>query len=453
MAGCFQLPSPDADVVQSREIALDPTMLDSLSLYAPVRVREFYKKANNTLVWLDTSGVLPHGDTLIRFIRRAAYYGLTPAHYRSRLLQDQKQVPVKELDVYLTDSFFALATHLHHGRVDPQTLNIVDVDGSTDSTHIGILVKAIRDNKIRQALESFEPGHRPYHDLKTALNRRFPGEVDPDSLSDEHRRELFVAQLNLERWRWQKTTMPRRRIEVNVPSYLLRVVENDSVILESRVIVGKKETPTPELKSVIRQFIIYPYWHVPRSILREILPGIQADSTYMDRRNYQVLGHDGKIIDHRTLDWQSYTAENFPYILRQREGDENTMGVLKFVFANNYNVYLHDTNARGLFSREHRALSHGCVRVQRAVDLARYLAKDDDVYVGPEDLDQYLQVKAKMTVNVVKPIPLWLIYFTASVENGSLVFYEDIYEKDRQLADALYHFELHVPAVVRAPLM
>jgi murein L,D-transpeptidase YcbB/YkuD len=150
-----------------------------------------------------------------------------------------------------------------------------------------------------------------------------------------------------------------------------------------------------------------------------------------------VLDKNGKVLKNASIDWKKYDAETFPYVLRQREGSENTMGVIKFVFANNYGVYLHDTNARRLFSKTARGLSHGCVRVQKAVALAHYLAKDDDTFVGPEDLDQYLLVQHKMVVNVVKPLPVHLDYFTVEVKDGKAIFYDDIYDWDEEIVKAL----------------
>src|SRR5688572_33383263 len=117
----------------------------------------------------------------------------------------------------------------------------------------------------------------------------------------------------------------------------------------------------------------------------------------MRKHNYEVLDKAGKVVDASTLDWPSFTPENFSYVLRQREGSENTMGVIKFVFANNYGVYLHDTNARRLFLKKDRALSHGCIRVHKAIEFARYLVKDDHV-VSPEDLDQYMQLQHRLEV-------------------------------------------------------
>jgi murein L,D-transpeptidase YcbB/YkuD len=226
---------------------------------------------------------------------------------------------------------------------------------------------------------------------------------------------------------------------VNIPAFMLRVYDNDSLWLETRVIVGKRETPTPVMKSVIRSFIIYPYWHVPRSIAtKEILPALQSEASYLRRNNFEVLDRAGKVILADTIQWDFYTPDNFPFILRQREGSENSMGIIKFNFANNYGVYLHDTNSKRLFQRDRRDLSHGCVRVSNAVAFAHYLVREDDIYVSPEDLDQYLSLQQRLTVDLRNPIPLHLEYFTAEVLDGVPAFYNDIYKKDSVMMRAMY---------------
>ena len=114
------------------------------------------------------------------------------------------------------------------------------------------------------------------------------------------------------------------------------------------------------------------------------------------------------------------------------------MGIIKFIFANSYGVYLHDTNSRRLFNRLKRDLSHGCIRVERAVPLAHYLVREDDIYVSPEDLDQYLTLQQRLKIDLRKPIVLKLEYFTAEVIKGVPYFYEDIYKKDSVMIQALY---------------
>jgi murein L,D-transpeptidase YcbB/YkuD len=170
---------------------------------------------------------------------------------------------------------------------------------------------------------------------------------------------------------------------------------------------------------------------VPRSILtKEILPNLQHDPLYLQRNNFEVLDKSGKVILADTIRWKRYNRDQLPFILRQREGSENSMGIIKFNFPNKYGVYLHDTNSKRLYELRRRDLSHGCVRVKDAVSLAHYMVREDDIYVSPEDLDQYLSLRQRLAIDLRKPIHLKLAYITAEVRNGQPVFYDDIYKKD-----------------------
>jgi L,D-transpeptidase YcbB len=452
LAGCTTYKTqPVSEPVKPRWEHFDSTAIYRTKLLATSQVKKFYRENNFQLVWLDTGGLTSAADSMISFIRSAKFYGLNPADYHLAELGEAHRQPLSKdeavaTDLYLTDSFFACFHHLKNGRIEKRSLNPIDLSEVYSEEASSILTEALPEGSHRRFLEQQEPLHQQYHDLKAEL-KKIIGKKKNSAL------EIDQLMVNMERWRWQKKSYPERYIVVNIPSLMLKVVDTDSVWLESKVIVGKRETQTPELESIIKSFIIYPYWHVPKSIVKEILPAIQKDSLYMRKHNYEVLDLDGKVVDAKLLDWPSFNENNFPYVLRQREGSENTMGVIKFVFANNYGVYLHDTNARGLFRNQKRDLSHGCIRVHKAVELAHYLAKDDDTYVGPEDLDQYLIVQHKMTVDVVKPVLLILEYFTTSTDGDEVVFYKDIYGKDQDILNAWYHYSLHANQEVSSSLI
>lgn len=415
--------------------AFDSSAL-SIPLSSKKIVTDFYQTSNFRYVWQDSSGLKTSADSMISIIRTAENFGLISADYHREQIDElvssyDKQQGSPDLDVLLTDAFFTMRLHLKYGRVIRKTLERIDYTNTDDSTAASSIKRAISGAVVRE-MTSQEPPYPIYQKLKQTLQEK----LSQPSEDSAYIKQVWQLTANMERWRLQKP-MAGRRIVVNVPSFMLQVIEGDSVVLESKVIIGKPETPTPELESVIRSFIIYPYWHVPKSIVKEILPQIQADSLYLRKHNYEVLDNTGTMIDASTLDWSSFGEDNFPYVLRQREGYENTMGVLKFVFANNYNVYLHDTNAKRLFGRDQRALSHGCVRVNKAVQLAHYLAKDDDTYVSPEDLDQYLLLQHRLDVEVVKPIALYLQYFTCVEREGHIVILDDLYQKDKKMIEAL----------------
>jgi len=409
----------------------------SLPLTANKIVRNVYEASGYHFFWQDSAGVKSGADSMITIIKNADKFGLIPSDYHLEEIEDhvsslEKHQASPELDIFLTDAFLSMRLHLKNGRINKKTLERIEYLNVDDSTAMTSLHRALKTNSILSELKSQEPSYPIYELLKKTLAERLANPSD-DSVHIKQNWQLIA---NLERWRLQKP-LAERRIVVNAPAFMMQVIEGDSVFLESKIIVGKPETPTPELESVVKSFIIYPYWHVPKSIVKEILPQIQSDSMYLRKHNYQVLDKAGTMIDATTLDWTSFDEENFPYVLRQREGSENTMGVLKFVFANNYNVYLHDTNAKRLFSKDNRALSHGCVRVNKAVQLAHYLAKDDDTYVSPEDLDQYLLLQHRLEVEVVRPIQLYLQYFTCAEQDGKIIFLDDLYKKDQKMVEAL----------------
>ena len=424
-------------------VSLDTTFLQREALHCRNAVRSFYASRDFSLFWKDR--VL--ADSLISMVAQADALGLLPEDYHleefRRLSSDTLSEGISRMDVLLTDAFLSLYHHLRQGRLNPETLQRRDMSVIEDAEALASL-ENISIHSLRQQLISGEPQAMPYQLLKRAL-RVYPLPGHDDEMQEKSRK----ISLNMERWRWQEQ-WPDRYVFVNIPAFSLRVVERDSVWLQSRVVVGKRETPTPVLESVIRSFIIYPYWHVPYSIsTKEILPALQADRSYLGRNNFEVLDRRGNVILPDTIQWDFYGQDNFPFILRQREGSENSMGIIKFNFANRYNVYLHDTNSRRLFKSEKRDRSHGCVRVEQAVPLAHYLVREDDIYVSPEDLDQYLSLQQRLKIDLRKPIPLKLEYFTAEVLNGVPVFYEDIYKKDSVMVQSLYH-SARPPAIAPA---
>lgn len=417
-------------------------------LFCEQSVREFYTLRNNEPFWSHSGRLYPTADSLLAIIRGAEYYGVFPELYHTealkRLMADTTDLQrLARIDILLTDAYLALFQHLKYGVLDSRSLQRRDLSSATDPEGISSLAGSDVIS-LRKSLVSREPLFRQYHQLKDALNVFLFEAHDQDTVWQKRKLALM---LNLERWRWQNL-WPGRYILVNVPAFMMRVMEGDSTMLQTKVIVGKRSTPTPILESVITSFIIYPYWHAPRSIAtKEILPLLKSDRTYLERNNFQVLNKSGAVIPADTIQWHLYSTDHFPFILRQREGSENSMGIIRFNFANRYGVYLHDTNSKRLFERASRDLSHGCVRVSKAVDFARYLVRDDDIYVSPEDLDQYLSLRQRLQIDLREPITLKLEYFTAEVVNGQLRFHEDIYKKDSVMLQAFFRTKLQDPAL------
>lgn len=250
---------------------------------------------------------------------------------------------------------------------------------------------------------------------------------------------IHQLELNMERWRLVTYASDKKFVWVNIPKYQMRVIEEDTIVIESRVIVGKPEHKTPLLKSTIRYFIIYPYWNVPFNIaVKEILPILKRDTTYLRRKNFDVLNGYGEVITYQPINWKRYSKTYFPFRLRQRMGDDNSLGILKFNFENKYGVYLHDTDGRRLFKREMRALSHGCIRLEKFIDFARFLVRDDSVRYPFDSLKVDLLKDQQKYVYLRHPVPIYVNYFTAEVDTtGKAFFFIDIYRKDEKMLESL----------------
>ena len=436
--GCYN--SKEQSVKTSKErfsLSIDPKLIDATPTVSPASVKDFYASRGFQLFWRDSMRRLPFADSLIHFIAEADRVGLNPADYHwkeiQQFLPDSLPIASRQLDVLLSDAYLTLHHHIKHGVLDPISLARTDLSKDVDAAAVASLAD-LPNGSVKKALAAVEPVAAQYQALKHALvSFRLLAKDD-----SRQRQRVENISLNMERWRWE-APWPDRYVVVNIPAFEVRVVEGDSVWLTSKVIVGKKETPTPVMESVIRSFIIYPYWHVPESIsTKEILPELKDDRTYLQRHNFDVLNKAGTVINADTIQWDFYSADYFPFILRQREGSENSMGIIKFNFANPYGVYLHDTNSKRFFRREKRDLSHGCVRVSDAVGFAHYLVHEDEIYVSPEDLDQYLSLQQRHEIKLLKPIPVKLRYFTCEVKEGVPFFYDDIYRKDSVMLQSMY---------------
>jgi murein L,D-transpeptidase YcbB/YkuD len=245
--------------------------------------------------------------------------------------------------------------------------------------------------------------------------------------------------ITLDRFKLLPDSMPTTYIWVNIPAFNMRIVDSSIVVLESNVIVGQPKTRTPLLTSNVANFITYPQWTVPWSIIfNEMMPKIQVNPDYLRKQNLMVVDKNDSVMNPDSLKWRRFNKDNFPYLIKQRQGDDNSLGVLKFNFANRYSVYLHDTNARWLFSKENRALSHGCVRIKEFMKLADFLVRNDSLRFPPDTLRSWITRKEKHVVSGFPRVPIFIRYFTCEAKNGSIKFYNDVYGEDRLLCQRYF---------------
>jgi murein L,D-transpeptidase YcbB/YkuD len=234
-------------------------------------------------------------------------------------------------------------------------------------------------------------------------------------------------ELNMERWRWLPRDLGDRHILVNIPEMRLDVWDRGNVPLSMRVVVGKQDTPTPVFNDEMTYIVFAPYWNVPSDIAQnETLPSLLKDPAFLERSNMEIVDASGKTLDPASIDLNSPDKYRF----RQRPGTSNSLGLVKFMFPNQFNVYLHDTPAESLFARASRSFSHGCVRLEEPEKLAAYLLRDQPEWT-PDRIAEAMHGQEERTVKLKAPLPVYLGYWTARVAGDGIVqFRKDVYGID-----------------------
>lgn len=228
--------------------------------------------------------------------------------------------------------------------------------------------------------------------------------------------------INMDRMRWMPSRPEGNLIVVNIPEFILHVMEGGKKVFDMNVVVGKEGHNTVVFTGDLNQVVFSPYWNVPQSIVeKEILPAMAKNSSYIAQQNMEITGYDG----------------NLP-VVRQLPGPDNSLGKVKFLFPNSFNIYFHDTNAKGLFQKDKRAYSHGCIRLAEPAKMAQYLLRNDKTWT-PEKIEEAMNSGEEKTVRLKDPVPVFISYHTAWVdEDGRLNFREDIYKHDADLRRKMF---------------
>jgi len=278
------------------------------------------------------------------------------------------------------------------------------------------------DAQLATAVRAFQLRHGLKDDAKVGKRTRAALNVSVEN-------RIRQLELNLDRWRLMPKVMPASHIWVNVPEYQLRLQLEREEVLDMRVIVGKRKSPTVMMHDQLDHIVFNPYWYPTRNIsVGEILPKVKADPSYLAKKSFDVL-KGKKPIDASRIDWDSVTSSNFKYRFRQRPGRNNSLGEVKFMFPNRYSIYLHDTNAKSLFNKPQRAFSHGCVRLEKPDALAAAVL-DWDRGWGHRNVARAMTGSKQKHIKLKQTLPVYLVYFTASVDNDTVFFHPDIYGHD-----------------------
>ena len=232
--------------------------------------------------------------------------------------------------------------------------------------------------------------------------------------------------MNMERMRWMPGEPSGNLIVVNIPEFVLHVYEGSKKAFDMNVVVGKEGHNTMMFTGDLNQIVFSPYWNVPQSIVeKELLPKIAANPGYLDAQNMEQVGTEGGLP-----------------VIRQKPGGNNSLGKVKFLFPNSFNIYFHDTPAKSLFNQDKRAYSHGCIRLSDPAKMAEYLLRNNSEWT-PSKIDEAMNAGEEKYVRLKNPVPVFITYYTAWVDDdGHLNFREDIYQHDGDLAKKMFQRSL-----------
>lgn len=244
--------------------------------------------------------------------------------------------------------------------------------------------------------------------------------------------------VNMERCRWLPTETFKDYIIVNIPDYKLFVYENDSILWDMNVVVGKVMTKTAIFHGDMKYIVFSPRWTIPTSIIAsEVLPAIKRNISYLAKKNFEVVDINGTIINPYTVKWSKYTANTLPYKIVQKPGEDNALGRVKFLFPNSFNIYMHDTPAKSYFNESARSFSHGCVRLAEPKKLAQYILRNDTSWTEMR-IDTSMQQDHEIKYTIPQSIPVYIVYFTSWIDDrGNLNMRNDIYGRDERLLEAI----------------
>jgi murein L,D-transpeptidase YcbB/YkuD len=425
---------------------------------ARMGIAAFYAGRAYTHVWVGENGLTEAGRAALSQLERAPDDGLDLSAFPLRRDVGSGLGPdaLAEAEATIASAIVAYAKQATGSRVPPSHVSpLIFVAPSLVDPGVALAEVAAAADPARR-LADFNPPQKGYRELRDELKRlEAPGvaarrprvlraDLDPDPLLDLQdapqrtkrpaaarihtasasatfavgplTRQQAAILANMEMWRWEPRDMGERRIEVNVADFSVAVLEGDRVILQSRVIVGKPQTPTPIFSNIMRYVLINPSWQVPDSIIKkEMMSKLGA----LSRRGYQVKTVGGRLT------------------VRQLPGEDNALGRIAFMFPNDHAIYLHDTPARELFGEETRAFSHGCIRVEDPPSLAELVLGGETDRWTEERIEASFGDKER-TVFLPHPLPIHIVYFTDFVDEfGELQERADVYGLIRKVEDIL----------------
>jgi len=361
------------------------------------------------------------------------FESITPTHTEYTDLQRALGNLLHEKDADLGRTFVPTTETLSVGDenevVRAAKLRLIETSDYSGSSG----VDSFFDELFKDAVISFQNRH---HITPT-------GVLDEETVETMNRsvdQDITQVVVSLERWRWMPRELGTQRVIANVPDFRIRMFNGEEKIADMATVVGKLKHRTPLFSETIKHVVAAPTWTVPASIANnELAPAELRNPGYLQSKNYELLrweGNKAHVVPFNQVSRSAYSRKRFPYTIRQKAGSNNALGDVKILMPNKYAIYFHDTQAKKLFSEDHRAFSHGCVRLHDPQRLASLIMQVDGE--SQNDTTSFLASKKTRQYNLKNPIDSHIVYFTTFVDSeGKLNFRNDVYGYDKKITDAL----------------
>lgn len=336
------------------------------------------------------------------------------------IIESKDSVEIRRQDKLFTDALIRFTKDMYAGSNINKYISNDEVSTKYIKDDNNYLLKQISDvNTVADLdamIKGLEPKQKEYAILK---------EENKKQLTANNKIRIAQLRASLNLYRWMHHFQFNRAIIINIPAAELGYYDKDKQDLQMKVVVGKPTTRSPRFATWCYEVILYPYWNVPPSIAtKELLPMIKRSPARLKSMNLEVIGRNGAVIDALSIDWSKLSRNNFPYRLRQCTGCDNSLGVIKFNLTDPFNVYLHDTNYKLAFLSASRFMSHGCIRVEKPIELGNHIL---DNQLDSSFLKACYKQQEPIVLNVPNRVPVFVVYMVADVKNDSVIFHKDTY--------------------------
>ena len=383
-------------------------------------VQQFYSTNHEPLYWFSSDINRNKATEWLTMIESSESFGIVSDQYQSNqihvaLLSNNTldNTNKAQRDQQITGMVLNFLKNLQEGNIK---FDYDEVNVSRDSMYIQQLLNSKPGESVSQMVARLDCKDRDYLVLKQYLN-------DSITVNDTLEYKMIVLAMNYRRY--FAANHPTEYIVANIAATEASYYRNDFLKLKMLTVVGKKKNQTPLIASYITNIVTFPHWNVPHSIaVKEILPKVQKNENYLEQHNYSVVNARGKVMDDSNLNWKSYTEKNFPYFFRQATGPRNALGVLKFNLENPFSIFLHSNGWQGVFKKNSRFLSHGCIQLEKPLELAKELLPEK---IDIQELKSGKKNTKSKTIALTHKIPVFIIYMPVIVNGTKITFLKDVY--------------------------